>query len=49
MKPILAIGGIHAAQAPEVLARGADGLAVVSAIMGAHDPEAAARAFVRSG
>ncbi len=42
-RPLVAIGGIHAGNAASVMAAGADGLAVVSAIMGASDPEAAAR------
>jgi thiamine-phosphate pyrophosphorylase len=41
--PLVAIGGIHAGNAAEVLAAGADGLAVVSAICGAADPTIAAR------
>lgn len=41
--PLVAIGGIHAANAAQVLAAGADGLAVVSAICAASDPAAAAR------
>jgi thiamine-phosphate pyrophosphorylase len=41
--PLVAIGGITAANAASVLAAGADGIAVVSAIMSAPDPEAAAR------
>lgn len=44
-KPVLAIGGIKAQHAGALRAAGAQGLAVVSAIMGAADPEAAARAF----
>jgi thiamine-phosphate pyrophosphorylase len=43
--PLLAIGGIHVGNAAEVLAAGADGLAVVSAICAAPDPEAAARSL----
>ena len=43
--PLVAIGGIHAGNAAEVLAAGADGLAVVSAVCGATDPAAAARAL----
>ncbi len=43
--PTVAIGGLKAEHAAEVLAAGADGLAVVSAICGQPDPEAAARAF----
>jgi len=43
--PLVAIGGIHLANALEVLAAGADGLAVVSALCSADDPAAAARAF----
>jgi thiamine-phosphate pyrophosphorylase len=37
-KPIIAIGGVAKANAAEVRAAGADGLAVVSAIMAAADP-----------
>ena len=46
--PAVAIGGIGAGNAAEVMASGAaDGIAVVSAICGAEDPEAAARALRR--
>ncbi|HVI87241.1 MAG TPA: thiamine phosphate synthase [Dongiaceae bacterium] len=41
--PVVAIGGIDAAQAGEVIAAGADGIAVVSAICTADDPQAASR------
>lgn len=44
-KPVLAIGGVKAVDAALLFAEGADGLAVVSAIVAADDPEAAARAF----
>ena len=40
--PIVAIGGIHQGNAAQVLAAGADGIAVVSAICGAPDIHAAA-------
>jgi len=40
--PLVAIGGITPAQVPEVAAAGADGVAVVSAVMAAPDPAAAA-------
>lgn len=41
--PLVAIGGIHAGNAAEVMQAGADGLAVVSAVCAAPDPcEAAA-------
>jgi len=40
--PLVAIGGIHAGNAREVLRAGADGLAVVSALCAADDPRAAA-------
>ena len=43
--PLVAIGGIHLSNTVEVLAAGADGLAVVSALCSADDPTAAARAF----
>jgi thiamine-phosphate pyrophosphorylase len=41
--PLVAIGGIHIGVAAEVFAAGADGIAVVSAICAADDPERAAR------
>jgi thiamine-phosphate pyrophosphorylase len=41
--PLIAIGGITAARAAEVLAAGADGVAVISAVLAADDPAAAAR------
>ena len=44
-KPIVAIGGVSAANAAAVRSAGADGIAVVSAIMGADDPMAAAAAL----
>lgn len=40
--PILAIGGVKAKQVPEVMAAGADGIAVISAVMAAPDPGKAA-------
>lgn len=40
---LVAIGGIHAGNAGRVMEAGADGIAVVSAICAAADPEAAAR------
>lgn len=40
--PILAIGGIKAGNAPAVMSAGADGVAVISAILAAADPRAAA-------
>lgn len=42
-RPVVAIGGITLEQAPAMIAAGADGVAVVSAIQGAADPRAAAR------
>jgi thiamine-phosphate pyrophosphorylase len=46
--PAVAIGGIGVREAAQVMAGGAvDGIAVVSAICGAQDPEAAARALRR--
>ena len=41
--PVIAIGGIDADRVPEVLAAGADGIAVISAILGAEDPGKATR------
>lgn len=46
-KPLVAIGGINHSNALEVLQAGADGLAVISAIMAAPDPRQAAREFRR--
>lgn len=43
--PVVGIGGITARNAAEVIAAGADGVAVVSAICKAPDPAAAARAL----
>lgn len=42
---LVAIGGLGPANAAEAIAAGADGVAVVSAICAAPDPEAAARAL----
>lgn len=44
--PLVAIGGIHRHNAREVLTAGADGLAVVSALCAADNPQAAARTFM---
>jgi thiamine-phosphate pyrophosphorylase len=45
---LVAIGGIHASNAAQVIAAGADGIAVVSAICAAPDPAAAARDLRRA-
>ncbi len=45
--PVVAIGGIHAGNAADVIHAGASGVAVVSAIMSAPDPAAAARELRR--
>jgi thiamine-phosphate pyrophosphorylase len=45
-RPLVAIGGITLANAAAVAAAGADGAAVISALLSAADLEAAARAFV---
>lgn len=45
--PLVAIGGITVVNVDAVLDAGADGVAVVSALCGADDPQAAAAAFVR--
>lgn len=50
--PVIAIGGITADNAGEAIAAGAAGVAVISAIQGAHDPRAAAaelRAAIAAG
>jgi len=44
--PAVAIGGMNAATAPDVLATGVDGIAVVSAICSAPDPQEAARRLI---
>ena len=46
--PSVAIGGVHADNAREVLDTGVDGLCVVSEICAAEDPESAA-ARLRKG
>jgi thiamine-phosphate pyrophosphorylase len=46
-RPVFAIGGITLANAPQLIAAGADGLAIVSGVFGAADIEAAARALVQ--
>ncbi|MEZ5872441.1 MAG: thiamine phosphate synthase [Nitratireductor sp.] len=43
--PVVAIGGIDVARCAGLIRAGADGVAVVSAIMAASDPKSAARAF----
>ncbi|MDX3906814.1 MAG: thiamine phosphate synthase [Pigmentiphaga sp.] len=45
---IVAIGGITPANAGQAVAAGADALAVITALFGASDIEAAARAFARA-
>lgn len=46
--PVVAIGGIHAGNAAEVMAAGARGVAVLSAVVLADDPERATREIVRA-
>ena len=46
--PIFAIGGITAARVPAVLAAGADGVAVISAVLAAPDPAAATRELLEA-
>jgi thiamine-phosphate pyrophosphorylase len=41
--PVVGIGGIHHGNASAVIKAGADGVALISAIVGAADPEIAAR------
>jgi thiamine-phosphate pyrophosphorylase len=48
-KPIVAIGGVSATNARALRLAGADGIAVVSAIVRAKDPMAAAAAFNHGG
>jgi thiamine-phosphate pyrophosphorylase len=44
--PILAIGGVKQANLDQVLSAGADGIAVISAIISANDPTAASQALL---
>lgn len=46
-KPLVAIGGLNEANVSQVIKAGADGIAVVSAICGAEDPEKASRTLRR--
>ena len=46
-RPIVAIGGIDIGNAAEVIAAGAAGIAVISAVANADDPGAATRALTR--
>jgi thiamine-phosphate pyrophosphorylase len=46
--PVLAVGGVQAENAAEVIEAGASGASVISAIQGADDPEAAARQLVEA-
>lgn len=46
--PVIAVGGITAARVVEVIQAGADGIAVIGAIMDADDPPAAAGALRRA-
>jgi len=46
--PLVAIGGINRDNAGEVAAAGADGVAVISAILGVGDIEAAARQLIKA-
>lgn len=46
--PLVAIGGINSDNASEIMAAGADAVAVISAVMGADSPEEAARQIVES-
>lgn len=46
--PVIGIGGINQSNLHEVIAAGADGIAVISAVCGAEDPESAARELVEA-
>jgi thiamine-phosphate diphosphorylase len=46
--PVIGIGGVNAENAASVLDAGAAGVAVISAVGGAHDPEEATRAIRRA-
>ena len=43
--PVLAVGGITAGRVPDIIAAGADGIAVIAAILDPADPTVAARAL----
>ena len=43
--PVIAIGGVTPATARQIIRAGAKGVAVIGAVLGAADPEAAARAL----
>ena len=45
-RPVIAIGGVTPERTPEVIAAGASGVAAIRALWDAHDPAAAARAFL---
>jgi thiamine-phosphate pyrophosphorylase len=45
--PLVGIGGLNIKNAGEVIKNGADGVAVVSAIVAADDPEKAARDLIK--
>jgi thiamine-phosphate pyrophosphorylase len=46
--PVIAIGGVTAGNAADAVRAGAAGVAVIGAVAGAADPEAAARALRRA-
>jgi len=46
--PVLAVGGVRAENAAEVIEAGAAGASVISAVQGAADPQAAARQLVEA-
>jgi thiamine-phosphate diphosphorylase len=46
--PVFGIGGINLGNLSQVVAAGADGISVISAVCAAPDPEAAARALVEA-
>jgi len=46
--PILAIGGVNTTRVPEVIHAGADGAAVISAVLAAPDPAAATRELLEA-
>jgi thiamine-phosphate pyrophosphorylase len=46
--PIVAIGGVNALRVPEVIGAGADGVAIISAVLAAPDPAAATRELLEA-
>ncbi len=46
--PVFALGGVNALRIPEVMAAGASGVALISAVLASYDPSFAASAIIES-